>query len=109
LLLHCRPSHYPTRLRAISLVAAVEVVSAIPKHMVAVARPISGKRSDKSSYYRLSKKLLQQQRLIRPPTLISRACEQAIKPEGISASENIVGSVVIESDSHMKVDLLGWT
>jgi hypothetical protein len=91
-------------------VAAVEVVSAIPKHMVAVARPISGKRSDKSSYYRLSKKLLrQQQRLIRPPTLISRACEQAIKPEGISDSENIVGSVVIESDSHMKVDLLGWT
>jgi hypothetical protein len=41
--LRSRPSRYPTYLRAISLVAAVGVASAIPKRMVAVARPISGK------------------------------------------------------------------
>jgi hypothetical protein len=41
--LGCRPSHYPTCLHAISLVAAVRVACATIKHMVAVARPILGR------------------------------------------------------------------
>jgi hypothetical protein len=48
----CRqPSHGPTYLQALSLAAAVGVVSATPKHTVAVARPIYGVlRHDKEGY-----------------------------------------------------------
>jgi hypothetical protein len=90
-------------------VAAAGVASAITKRMVAVARPISGKALPQTQSLSAVEKLLwQQQRLIPPPSLISRACEQAIKPEGISDSDNIARSVVIESESDMEVDLLGW-
>jgi hypothetical protein len=41
--LRCQASRCPTHLRATSLAAAVGAVSAILKHMVVVARPISGK------------------------------------------------------------------
>jgi hypothetical protein len=37
------------------VVAAVGVAAAIPKHVIAVARPISGRRSHKRQYHRLLK------------------------------------------------------
>src|SRR5258708_39711489 len=51
-----RASRGPTYLQALSLVAAVRVASAIPKHMVAVARPIYGVSShDEKRYAHLAK------------------------------------------------------
>jgi hypothetical protein len=93
------------RLQAISWAAAAGVASAILKHMVAVARPISDRRSRKRSCYRYL--LWRRQRPIRP--LIFYAFEQPIKPEGIPYSDDVARGIMIEPESNMEIDLLSWT
>jgi hypothetical protein len=93
------------RLQAISWVAAAGVGSAILKHMVAVARQISGKALPQTELL----SLFAMAATATDPALIFYAFEQSIKPEGIPYSDDVARGIMIEPESNMEIDLLSWT